>query len=208
MTSTVADPREALATLWAQLLHLDPDEITPDASFLRLGGDSVLAVRMSALIRKRLGIVLALSDVRVETTLAELAELVSRRTSTTATSQALPVDLQRRADPAAPFPLLPLQQGYFVGQHDAWELSYASAHHYVDLGLVGLDGDDAAEALADAVRRLATHQPMLRARVSADGQQRILPVDAPGAVPPLHVIDLRTWTRSRSAQPSTSCGPR
>lgn len=190
-TSTVADSHEALTALWAELLHLDPENIPPGASFLRLGGDSVLAVRMSALIRKRLGVALALSDVRVETTLAELVKLVDRRVSTTAPSRAVEVEVRRRDDPAAPFPLLPLQQGYFVGQHDAWELSYESAHHYVDLGLLGLDGDDAAEALTDAVHRLAAHQPMLRARVTPDGRQYVLPVDAPGAVPPLRVVDLR-----------------
>jgi acyl carrier protein len=198
-TSTTADPRETLTAIWAELLHLDPGEVPADTSFLRLGGDSVLAVRMSALVRKRLDVVLALSDVRVETTVDDLAELVGRRSADTGTPRAMPVDLRRRPDPNEPFPLMPLQQGYFVGQHDAWELSYESAHHYVDLGLVGLDGDDAAEALADALPRLAAHQPMLRARVTADGRQRILPVDDSAATPRLRVIDLREADPDRVA---------
>jgi len=186
-----ADARADLAAVWAELLHLDPAAVPDDVSFLRLGGDSVLAVRMSALVRKRLGVVLALADVRVETTLAELADLVAARAAGTTPARALPVTLTRRPDPAAPFDLLPLQQGYFVGQHGGWELSYESAHHYVDIGLAGVDGDEAAEALADSVPRLAAHQPMLRARVTPDGRQHVPPPGEPGALPELRVLDLR-----------------
>lgn len=107
---------------------------------------------------------------------------------------ALPVELQRRREPNAPFPLLPLQQGYFIGQQDGWELSYESAHFYGDVALFNVDGDEAAETLEDALRRLAAHQPTLRARVTDDGRQYVLPVDAEGAVPPLRVHDLREAT--------------
>lgn len=180
-----------LAEIWSELLDLPPDEIPHDVGFLRLGGDSVLAVRMSALVRKRLGVALALSDVRVETTLGELAELVRRRVSGEPTARALPITVTPRPDPHAEFPLLPLQQGYFVGQQDGWELSYDSAHYYLDYALTGVDGDEATDALADAVERLATHQPTLRARVTSDGRQHVLPADAPGAVPRVRVYDLR-----------------
>ncbi|WP_279571419.1 acyl carrier protein [Streptomyces sp. 8K308] len=108
------------------MLALSPDEVPENRAFLSLGGDSVLAVRMSALVRRTLGVVLALSDVRVEITLAELADLVARRRAGTAEGRAVPVEVTKRSDPHAPFPLLPLQQGYFVGQQDGWELSYAS----------------------------------------------------------------------------------
>lgn len=180
-----------LAEIWSELLDLPPDEIQHDVSFLRLGGDSVLAVRMSALVRKRLGVALALSDVRVETTLGELTELVRRRASGEPAARALPIQVTPRPDPHAEFPLLPLQQGYFVGQQDGWELSYDSAHYYLDYALTGVDGDEAADALTDAVARLAAHQPTLRARVTSDGRQHVLPADAPGAVPQVRVYDLR-----------------
>ncbi|MEU3271214.1 condensation domain-containing protein [Saccharomonospora sp. NPDC006951] len=182
---------ETLTDIWSGLLGLEPAEVPSDTGFLNLGGDSVLAVRMSALVRRKLGVALALSDVRVETTLRELTELVERRRAGADGDRALPIDVTRRTDPIAPFPLLPLQQGYFVGQQDGWELSYASAHHYVDIGLSDVDPDEAAEALQDALARLVRHQPTLRARILPDGTQRILPADDPGAVPPLEVLDLQ-----------------
>jgi mycobactin phenyloxazoline synthetase len=191
---TTATVESDLAAIWAELLDLEPGEVPDDVSFLRLGGDSVLSVRLSALIRKRMSVQLALSDVRVETTLRELADLVHRRASDAPVARALPGAIGPRPDPHAEFALLPLQQGYFVGQRGGWELSYDSAHYYLDYGLTGVDGDDSADALDDAVRRLAAHQPTLRARVTAEGRQHVLPMDADGAVPPVRTYDLRDAT--------------
>lgn len=186
--------RDQVRDIWAELLHRDSTEIPTDRSFLRLGGDSVLSVRLSALIRQRLGVTLALSDVRVDTTVDDVTAVVERRAGDgpDAAAEAIPSVVRRRADPGEPFPLLPLQQGYFVGQQDGWELSYDSAHYYLDYGLVGVeDGDEAADALVDAVERLAMHQPTLRARITADGRQQVLDATDPQAVPPVHVHDLR-----------------
>ncbi|MEM7674520.1 MAG: phosphopantetheine-binding protein [Myxococcota bacterium] len=186
--------RDQVRDIWAELLHKDPTQIPDDRSFLRLGGDSVLSVRLSALIRQRLGVTLALSDVRVDTTVDELTAVVEQRAveGPGAASAAIPSIVSRRADPGEPFPLLPLQQGYFVGQQDGWELSYESAHYYVDYGLVDVeDGDEAAEAIVDAIERLAMHQPTLRARTTPDGHQRVLDATDPEAVPPVHIHDLR-----------------
>ncbi|WP_243716746.1 phosphopantetheine-binding protein [Actinomadura sp. KC345] len=189
-----------LAAIWGELLDLDAREIEPDASFLRLGGDSVLAVRMSALVRRRLMVELALTDVTVEITLSALADLVARRSAGDGGSaRALPVEIERRADPDAPFPLMPLQQGYFVGQHDGWELSYASAHFYSDVGLSDMDAEEAEETLADALHRLALHQPTLRVRLTPEGEQFVLPPDASGAIPRPRVYDLREAAGAEAA---------
>ncbi|MFP8960545.1 SDR family NAD(P)-dependent oxidoreductase [Streptomyces nanhaiensis] len=183
---------EALRALWAELLDLDAGAIPADATFLSLGGDSLLAVRMAAMVRRRLGVVLALPEVRSDLTLAHLARLVHRRGTGAPAPQTLPVKLRRRPDPEEPFALLPLQQAYFVGQQGGWELSYDSVHYYTDVALHGVDAGEAPEALADAVRRLMAAQPMLRARVLPDGRQRILPPDDPAAQEaPVAVTDLR-----------------
>lgn len=191
--STPADLVDAVRAVWADALETDLASVPAHASFLSLGGDSVLAVRMAAMLRKRLGAPLALADVRVEQNAAQLAALVHERSTGTGTGtlRPLPLDLNRRDDPEAPFPLLPLQQGYFVGQQDGWELSYRSAHHYVDIGLDDIDADEAPDALQDALERLAEHQAVLRARVLPDGRQHVLPLDDPDAIPRLRVTDLR-----------------
>ncbi|RKR88350.1 phosphopantetheine binding protein [Micromonospora pisi] len=183
---------DAVRAVWADVLDLDVTAVPADASFLSLGGDSVLTVRMAALIRQRIGAALALADVRVEHSAARLATLIHERGNATGALRPLPLELKRRDDPEAPFPLLPLQQGYFVGQQDGWELSYRSAHHYVDIGLQNIDADEIAESLQDALERLAEHQSVLRARILPDGRQKILPLDDPEALPLLRVTDLST----------------
>jgi acyl transferase domain-containing protein/non-ribosomal peptide synthetase component F/thioesterase domain-containing protein/aryl carrier-like protein len=166
--------RQAIAEIWADLLEIDATGIGEDSSFVSQGGDSLLAVRMASMIRQRLDVVLALPEIRAEATLGELAELVMARGSGQTPSRVLDVKLGRRGDRTGSFPLLPLQQAYFVGQQGGWELSYSSAHVRTDVGLSDVDYDRALPALTDALDRLVAHQPMLRARISSDGTQRIL----------------------------------
>jgi len=182
------DPvRDALAAIWGELLDLDPAGIAPDTSFLGAGGDSLLAVRMASFIRQRLNVVLAPAEIRAEATLAELAAVVRTRSAGGPAPRALATRVTRRLDTSAPFGLLPLQQAYFVGQQGGWELSYDSAHVCTDVALSEVDADRAPAALADALRRVVAHQPMLRARILPDGTQRILP----DAEIRLDVVDLR-----------------
>lgn len=181
---------EALTGIWAELLDLEPAAIPADVSFLGLGGDSLLVVRMASIIRQRLDVVLALTEIRAELTLTDLAELVRGR-GEGAARRALDVAVRRRFDPAEPFGLLPLQQAYFVGQQGEWELSYSSAHVCTDVPLSDVDVERASGALADALRRVIAHQPMLRVRITPDGLQRILPADDPQSVVVPRVYDLR-----------------
>jgi len=45
---------QALAEIWAELLRRD--HVGPDDDFFDLGGNSLLAVRMAALVHERLGV--------------------------------------------------------------------------------------------------------------------------------------------------------
>ncbi|MDX8055703.1 condensation domain-containing protein [Lentzea sp. BCCO 10_0798] len=181
-----------LTEIWAEVLGLDSAEIRDDVTFLSLGGDSLLVVRVAALVRQRLGARLAITRIQPAHTLAELAELVRDHAADGAVAQSPQIRVGRRLDTDAPFDLLPLQQAYFVGQQGAWELSHDSAHYYIDFALSDVDDEFAVEAIEDGLRQLMIHQPVLRARISADGRQNILPADDPSAdEPPLRVHDLR-----------------
>lgn len=177
--------RTALLAIWSELLQLPDDRIEPSTTFLALGGDSLLAVRMATEVRRRLGVALPIADVLTDRSFAELADVIDEAGVST---QVAIEQLDRRADPDAPFPLTPLQQAYWVGQQGAWALSYDTAHMYVDFLLAGVD----TEGVQDAVRRLVAHQPMLRCTVLPDGTQQILPVDDPAVTDlPVTMVDLR-----------------
>ncbi|WP_063036148.1 type I polyketide synthase [Nocardia grenadensis] len=176
---------EVVGDIWNQVLGLAPAAVRPDSTFVSLGGDSVLAVRMATMVRTRLGVAVPVADLVGDLSFAELAVLIDERR---AGVSAAAVELVRRDDPAAPFPLTPLQQAYWVGQQDGYALSYDSAHNYVDFRLSGID----PTLLDTAVRRQVERQPMLRAILLPDGTQQILPDDDPrlSALPITH-LDMR-----------------
>lgn len=194
----------AITEVWAMLLHLDPDDITPDASFLSLGGDSLLAVRMANALRGRLGVQLPLQQVRADVTCRSLAERVGELRDVddaeSAADRSEDVEtaaggVRRRPDPSASFPLLPLQQAYFVGQQNAFDISYETAHVYTDVALDEIPCDDPQEIarrLRAACDHLVWKQPALRIAVTADGRQFIRDVNDPGVRIGVDVFDLRS----------------
>lgn len=196
--SSLANPGNdvvaTVAAIWAQILSVAAETIAPDATFVGAGGDSVLAVRMAAMVRTQLGVTVPVTDLVGEMTLAQLAAHILDRRTIATTSAPPTTELVRRTDHDEPFALTPLQQAYWVGQHDGWALSYSSAHMYVDFLLGGLERttDDGVGA---AVRRLVDRQPMLRAVFSPDGTQRVLGTSDPRlAALPVTTIDLRSAT--------------
>jgi yersiniabactin nonribosomal peptide synthetase len=68
----------ALALIWAEFLALDPGTIGRNASFIGLGGDSLMATRMVEAIRHRLGVTLSLRQLFATPTIAELAVELGR----------------------------------------------------------------------------------------------------------------------------------
>ncbi|TDT42715.1 pyochelin synthetase [Streptomyces sp. BK208] len=77
-------------------------------------------------------------------------------------------------DPAArhePFPLTDVQSAYLLGRSAAFAYGGVACHGYLELALP--DGDE--QRLEDAWNALVRRHDMLRAVVSADGHQRVLP---------------------------------
>ncbi|WP_051407576.1 type I polyketide synthase [Nocardia sp. CNY236] len=186
---TVDDIADALAAIWAEVLGIPVESIAPEATFVEAGGDSVLAVRMAAIVRNQLGITVPVTDLIGDFPLSKLAGHIGEQRAAPGVPRTTGAELARVADPHAPFPLTALQQAYWVGQHEGWALSYRSAHMYIDFRVSGID----PAAVGVAVRRLIERQPMLRAVFEPDGTQQVLAVDDPRlAHLPVTDIDLRS----------------
>ncbi|MGO9296364.1 MAG: amino acid adenylation domain-containing protein [Streptosporangiaceae bacterium] len=89
-----------------------------------------------------------------------------------------------------PFPLTDMQHAYWVGRQSAVELGGVSTHFYLELERTGLD----LARLAWSLRQVIDRHDMLRAVITPDGQQRILP-EVPGYE--IAVADLRSLPEQR-----------
>lgn len=63
--------QDALGAIWAEVLRLD--KVGPDDDFFAVGGNSLQAVRMAALVHERMGIEPPLMDLFAYRTLAQFA---------------------------------------------------------------------------------------------------------------------------------------
>ncbi|PKW14325.1 amino acid adenylation domain-containing protein [Saccharopolyspora spinosa] len=70
-----------------------------------------------------------------------------------------------------PFPLTDVQAAYLLGRNDAFGFGGVACHVYVEVSYPSLD----AERLNAAWNKLIARHDMLRAVISADGYQRVLP---------------------------------
>lgn len=183
-----------LTALWADLLGIDIGAIDTSRGFVASGGDSVSAVRLARYVRSAFGFHLPIDKVIApDFTLAAFISRIVHEAVPTASRTGPITDLVESAIDTGPFELTPLQQAYWVGQQDAWSLSYRTAHGYGDLRITGIDG----EGLPSAVRRLVDRNPMLRTVFSDDGTQEVLAETDPRlAALPVDEIDLSTAPQS------------
>ena len=100
------------------------------------------------------------------------------------TVSALPEIIPNPEDRYQPFPLTDMQQAYWLGQNDSFELGNLSPHLYVEFEFAELD----ITKLNLAVKRFIARHEMMRAIILPDGQQQILE-----QIPnyDIEVIDLR-----------------
>jgi amino acid adenylation domain-containing protein/non-ribosomal peptide synthase protein (TIGR01720 family) len=71
--SPSTETEKSLATLWSRILSIETELIGVDDSFFRLGGDSVGAMRLVAMARSELGIVLNVADIFGHPTIKEMS---------------------------------------------------------------------------------------------------------------------------------------
>ncbi|KAM3436514.1 hypothetical protein MY4824_004289 [Beauveria thailandica] len=71
----ITEAEQAIQELWSSTLGIGPDTISADDSFLRIGGDSVSAMRVVGLARQR-GLYLTVADILKRPRLSNLATVV------------------------------------------------------------------------------------------------------------------------------------
>lgn len=156
---------KVLQEIWSGILGTAAP--APDSDFFALGGDSLLAIRLAAAIREKMGKELPLGKVFELSTLRKQAKWIEEQAKQ---RQELPTLISSRKEAYVPFPLSDIQQAYWIGRGNLYALGGISTHIYLEIGSWLTD----AERLESTWNELIKRHPMLRAIVDDDGRQQVL----------------------------------
>jgi yersiniabactin nonribosomal peptide synthetase len=178
---------QSLADIWSTVLTYG--EVGIHDNFFEVGGDSLIAIKLTTLIRKRLDLSLSLGKFFENPTIAQLAEFILRQQQEKGSSSfrgtSPPAIIP---DPEAlhePFPLTDIQRAYWLGRTGAYALGNVAAYCYFEIESHNLSHDQ----LTRAWRRLVRHHGMMRAVVLPGGERQRILAQVPEFVIP--VEDLR-----------------
>ncbi|NEQ47690.1 MAG: amino acid adenylation domain-containing protein [Leptolyngbya sp. SIOISBB] len=176
----------ALADIWCR--ELARDQISVHDNFFELGGHSLLGMRMMAQAEQALGCPVPLKWLFQAPTIAGLAARIEQADSPTPSRPHAPTLPTLEIAPESryePFPLTDIQQAYWLGRSQAFELGNIATHGYREIETVGLSVVQVAKALRSLIQR----HDMLRVVITPDGEQRVLP-EVPAYT--IRVTDLQT----------------
>ncbi|MGD1911666.1 MAG: amino acid adenylation domain-containing protein, partial [Rivularia sp. (in: cyanobacteria)] len=174
LETTFVEPQteieKAIAKIWQDELNVE--RVGLQDNFFELGGHSLLGIKIIASINESLQIDVPLRGLFLNPTVAGLVEQVENVKNNQVASQSailpkLVPDLNQRYEP---FPLTDIQQAYWIGRNQAFELGNVSTHGYREIETVGLS----VEQVEQALQQLINRHDMLRMIVESDGKQRII----------------------------------
>lgn len=171
MTASTVLSAGALTDHVAALMGIPPRDLLPDTPLLEAGLDSISVMRIAAYF-KSFGHGVKFGDLIATPTIAAWMRLAGGegdvQPARSGSGDAPAPNAVARDDGDA-FDLTPVQQAYWFGRRDDQPLGGVGCHLYLELDGEGVD----PSRLDLAVKRLAIRHPMLRARFSDDGLQRI-----------------------------------
>ncbi len=155
-----------LIQLWQDQLKCS--QIGLDDHFFRLGGDSLMAVRLVETIRQKLQVDLSVVEFLSTPTIRELSGMLAGKQRQGQLQ--LPPIISQPEKRFEPFALTDVQQAYWVGQQEGLALSGVATHSYVEIKVEKLE----LSKLEAAWNELILYHDMLRAVIQNDGTQVVL----------------------------------
>ncbi|SHG61274.1 hybrid non-ribosomal peptide synthetase/type I polyketide synthase [Massilia sp. CF038] len=189
---------QRLARLWCDALGVDA--VSMNDNFFALGGDSILSIQIAHQAR---GVGISLQP-RMILSHPTIAQLMAALDAAGPGQHSAAADAAEQAGQAAiaaalvhhreqafePFPLTDIQHAYWVGRNTATGGNLVAAHAYEEFDCPALD----VARLQKALRGLIARHPMMRAVITPEGMQRILPQV------PDYVIAVNDFTNLASEQ--------
>lgn len=164
---------ERVREVWSQVLNVTPKIISPNTSFLRLGGDSISAMQVVARCRNN-GISVTVQDLLKAKTISDFCKRAGSSTESQQIGTSPPATEQ---EDGTPFDLSPIQK---------WLMSLApdGANHFNQSHLLQFTEDIKFQHLHDALLLVVHRHDMLRARFQQIGGrwQQHISTDASGSI--------------------------
>ncbi len=151
--------------IWQDVLKVD--NIGIKDNFYDLGGQSILMIRIIAIIEKKLYAKVLYSEFINNPTIEELADLVKSKDKSSVFEYNQAVI--NKEDLYKPFKLTDVQMAYLLGRDDSFELGGVSTHLYTEL-----ETEHDISRLSKGLQKVIEYHPMMRAVVNKDGKQMIL----------------------------------
>jgi len=170
LSADFAPPRDAteekLAAIWSDVLHRK--SVGMHDNFFDLGGHSLVATALAMRVGSAFHVDFPLVKIFEEPTIAGMARAIEQLAPKADAAFSGP-----RLDPEGacePFPLTDLQQAYFAGRNEGFDLGNIGLHAYIEFEPEHFDVERANAAL----RILIARHAMLRTVVRGDGTQQAL----------------------------------
>lgn len=167
-----------IAKIWSEVLNIDISTINSSSGFLELGGDSLNAIESITRIQNELGLPATITVLFENSRLNAFAEHLDHAVAQGQGMLSLvlsadndhPSIVAQPENKHLPFPLTEVQQAYWLGRSDVFDLGNVSTHYYLEVDICDLNID----ALNRAVQKTISRHDMLKAVVLPDGTQQIL----------------------------------
>ncbi|KAL2825063.1 hypothetical protein BDW59DRAFT_162009 [Aspergillus cavernicola] len=154
----------------AEVLRRPVGKIKLDRSFVALGGDSLLAIKLMARCGEA-GYTITINDMLQATSIRQLCQSVKRAEGNSAPLPSTSPSVLDGPERSAELPTIPLT--------DAQKL-YRSVNAW-DVRLFRLEDEIAESTLSTALKSLVSHHPILRAKITAEGGNNALEPTNAGA---------------------------
>ena len=180
----------SVATIWREILQIE--QISISDNFFALGGDSLLATRLSVLVNEKLNVALSLEEIFTKPVFEKQISYIEEalRNSDIEEDSKINKELVRYIEindemKYEPFPLTEIQQAYLLGRSGLYTLGNVSTHYYYELEGNTVD----IYKLENAINKLIEYHDMLRAIILPEEQKQVILKE----VPKYHIktIDLR-----------------
>ncbi len=162
------DVETRLAGIWRTVLGVKQVGIFDN--FFELGGHSLLATLLIFRIREEFGKDLSLRALFESPTIAGLAAHLSTSLAKAVRCDTLPTVKPAPAERYEAFPLTEVQQAYWIGRGNSFQMGNVACHTYMEIDAQDLN----VPVLESALQLVIQRHDMMRAIILPDGTQKVL----------------------------------